>query len=82
MKLNEFLKMNNLQLKIFVCSDGSYRCGFIPLVEIKEGSFLKSECGDGDKDIKTAIENTLKNISNQTLKIDNKRYIKVFNVEL
>lgn len=82
MKLNEFLATHDLQLKIFVCSNGNYRCGFNPIVEISDGIFLRSECGDGAKDIKTAIENTLKNISNKTLKINNEKYVSVFDVEL
>jgi hypothetical protein len=82
MKLNEFLKMNELTLKIFVCDNGDYRVDFNPFVEIKDRIFLRSACGDSDKDIKVAINNTLKNISNHTLKIDNKRYIDVLDVEL
>lgn len=82
MKLNEFLRINNLQLKIFVCGNGTYRCGFYPNVEVSDGIFLRSECGDAAEDIKTAIENTLENISNKTLKINNERYISVFNIEL
>lgn len=82
MKLNEFLRINNLQLKIFVCGNGTYRCGFYPNVEISDGIFLRSECGDAAKDIKTAIKNTLENISNKTLKINNERYISVFSIEL
>lgn len=82
MKLNEFLKLNDLSLKIFVCSNNEYRVGFSPLVEIKDSIFLRSECGNSNKDIKIAIENTLKNISNKTLKINNERYIEVLDIEL
>ena len=82
MKLNEFLKTQELNLKVFVCCDGSYRVGFTPSVEIYEHGFLTSECGDSSKDILTAIKNTLKNISNKRLKIDNKRYVNILEVEL
>lgn len=91
MKLNEFLKTHNLQLKVSVCSDGSYRVGFTPCVEIYDRGFLTSECGVGSKDILIAINNTLKNISNQRLKITNTdvkdsrlryKYIDVLEVEL
>lgn len=82
MKLNEFLSINDLRLKIFVCSNGKYRVDFYPLVEIKEGIFLRSGCGDGSSDLLTAISNTLNKISNKTIKIDNKRYVKVLNVTL
>lgn len=82
MKLNEFLKMNKLTLKIFVCDNGNYKVDFNPIVEIKDKIFLRSACGSSDKDIKTAINNTLKTISNCTLKIDNKRYIDVLDIEL
>lgn len=81
MKLNEFLKMNDLTLKISVCDNGDYSVDFYPFVEIKDRIFLRS-CGDSDKDIKVAINKTLKRISNHTLKIDNKRYVDVLEVEL
>lgn len=82
MKLNEFLRMNNLALKIFVCSNGNYRVDFTPMVEISDGVFLRSACGDSDKNIRIAINNTLEKISNSMLKIDNERYVSVLDIEL
>lgn len=82
MKLNEFLKTYDLKLKINVNYKGDYCCDFSPTVEISDGMFLTSAWGKSSKDIKTAIENTLKNVSNKTLKINNEKYVSVFEVEL
>lgn len=82
MKLSEFLLMNNLKLKIYVCPSGEYKVDFTSLVEISDGICLKNCCGIGSKDINQAIRNTLNNISNKKLKIDNKRYIEVLEIEL
>lgn len=82
MKLNEFLLMNYLELKIYVCPCGEYRVDFEPLVEISDGICLKSCCGDASKNLNQAIQNTLNNISYKKLKIDNKHYINILDVEL
>lgn len=74
MKLQEFLKTYDLDIRLHYYDSGRIGAHFYPIVEIKDGIFLRGLYGTGTTE-KKAISNLCEIFSNQKIKINNKEYI-------